>query len=241
MNYCTYLTVYSGNKLPPFYVGYSSIKRINNGYRGSVVSRLYKAIWKEEQKNRPELFRTIITTQHETENEAKAKEIQIQTRLGVVYNPLYVNQSIWPNCFHSRRGAKHTEKAIQKNRAWHLGKPAWNKGKPMSEETKKRISLSKTGKKSGPCPEIRRLAISAAKKGKPNGCEGRVHNDKTREKMRLKALGRTPWNKGKHTNPEKNRWVHNAFFQERRRIHSSLLDEFLEANFGWEAGKGPHW
>lgn len=42
--YCTYLTIYSGSKLPPFYMGSSSLKRIQAGYKGSVKSKLYKNI-----------------------------------------------------------------------------------------------------------------------------------------------------------------------------------------------------
>ena len=30
--YCVYLTIYRGNKLPPFYIGYSSINKIKAGY-----------------------------------------------------------------------------------------------------------------------------------------------------------------------------------------------------------------
>ena len=58
--YCTYLTVYSGNKLPPFYIGSSSIDIINNGYRGSVSSKEYKQIWKTELKNNSHLFKIMI-------------------------------------------------------------------------------------------------------------------------------------------------------------------------------------
>lgn len=32
--YCTYLTSYFGNKLPPFYIGYTTVANINRGYRG---------------------------------------------------------------------------------------------------------------------------------------------------------------------------------------------------------------
>jgi hypothetical protein len=51
--YCTYLTIYSGNKLPPFYIGSTSVNRISNGYHGSVSSKRYKSIWLEELKTNP--------------------------------------------------------------------------------------------------------------------------------------------------------------------------------------------
>lgn len=45
--YCTYLTVYKGNKLPPFYIGYTSVDNIlNKSYRGSPESKKYKSVWK---------------------------------------------------------------------------------------------------------------------------------------------------------------------------------------------------
>ena len=44
MKYCTYLTTYSGSKLPKNYVGSSSVERVENGYRGSVLSEKWKEI-----------------------------------------------------------------------------------------------------------------------------------------------------------------------------------------------------
>lgn len=49
--YCTYLTIYSGNKLPPFYIGYKDLHSIENGYRGSVDSLAFKEIWLSEIKS----------------------------------------------------------------------------------------------------------------------------------------------------------------------------------------------
>jgi hypothetical protein len=37
--YVVYLTTYSGNKMPPYYVGSTGAKNIENGYVGSVVSK----------------------------------------------------------------------------------------------------------------------------------------------------------------------------------------------------------
>lgn len=54
--YCVYLTIYTGNKLPIFYIGSTSVKKFMNGYRGSVSSKEYGKIWKEEIKLNPHLF-----------------------------------------------------------------------------------------------------------------------------------------------------------------------------------------
>lgn len=60
----------------------------------------------------------------------------------------------------------------------NLGKPAWNKGLPMSEETRRKIS------------------ISSAK-----GKIGKRVSDKTRQKMRIAKIGYIPWNKGLKLGP----------------------------------------
>ena len=58
--YCVYLTHYKGTKLPPLYVGSTSIEKINNGYRGSVLSKKWKLIWTDELTNNPQLFSVSI-------------------------------------------------------------------------------------------------------------------------------------------------------------------------------------
>ena len=58
--YCTYLTVYTGNKLPLFYIGSSTVDKVNKGYHGSVKSKKYKQTWEEELTNNPSRFKTII-------------------------------------------------------------------------------------------------------------------------------------------------------------------------------------
>lgn len=64
--YCTYLTVYRGSKLPPFYIGSKDTKSVLDGYRGSVVSKEYGQIFKEEIANNPSLFQTTIISFHST-------------------------------------------------------------------------------------------------------------------------------------------------------------------------------
>lgn len=73
--YCTYLTVYYGNKLPSFYIGSTSVKNIQKGYRGTVSSLEYKSVWKLELKHNPQLFKTIILSTHYTRKEAFIKEL----------------------------------------------------------------------------------------------------------------------------------------------------------------------
>jgi len=91
--YCVYITLYRGNRLPPFYIGSSSVERIHSGYRGSVRSKEYKQIWNEEIKNSSYLFETKIISLHSTRREATEKELKIHLLLDVVNNKLYSNKS----------------------------------------------------------------------------------------------------------------------------------------------------
>jgi hypothetical protein len=132
--YCTYLTVYLGNLLPPFYIGYTSLKKIENRYRGTVTSQKYKKIWKRELRDNPNLFKTFILTRHRTKREANEREHKFQRQLGVVKNPLYIN--LWDGLQFDRTGTKNK-------------KPAWNKGlHTASQETRRKISEIKKGKPS---------------------------------------------------------------------------------------------
>jgi len=91
--YCVYLTVYSGNKLPPFYIGYSTIKKVKNGYNGSVSSKRYKLIWNLERQENPHLFRTRIINAFETDTEALNYEEKLHRHFNVPNNPMYINMA----------------------------------------------------------------------------------------------------------------------------------------------------
>jgi len=71
--------------------------RIEKGYHGTVSSRQYKNIWQHELKKNPELFKTLIISKHNTSEEAANKEYLFQKNIKVIDNPLYINQSCWPN------------------------------------------------------------------------------------------------------------------------------------------------
>lgn len=92
--YCTYITFYRGNKLPPFYIGSTSVAKIANGYHGSVCSKEYKAIWKSELKENPYLFKTKILSYHGDRKDALVKEEKFQKSLNVVRSTMYINKSL---------------------------------------------------------------------------------------------------------------------------------------------------
>lgn len=143
--YCTYLTVYKGNKLPPFYIG-SSItnKVINKSYHGSVSSKKYKTIWDEEIRQNPHLFSTKIISYHETNKEAREKELHLQKSLGVVNSPLYANMSeARVNGFFGIDVSGELNPRYGKE--WGDKHPKGMLGKKHSEETKRNWSAKRKG------------------------------------------------------------------------------------------------
>ena len=173
--YCVYLTIYRGTKLPPFYIGSSSVEKVQNGYHGSVCSKQFKDIWKSELRFNPNLFETKIISTHSDRKEATLKERTFQKKVNAVRNPLYINQSFAaydsftdrdqsgknnPMYGTSRKGEAnpfygqtHTEETLAKMR-----------GRKCSEANKKLYSKLKKGI---PDSEETKLKKSIAKKGKP--------------------------------------------------------------------------
>lgn len=145
---CTYLTSYFGNKLPPFYIGSSTVENVNKGYRGSVASKEYKKIWKEELKNHPELFKIRVLTLHKNRKDASEQERIFQTKFNVVKNPLYINKAIVnPNhCFgnvitgknNPYYGRRHTDEIKKKMSESHAD--FFGSNNPMFGKKRKDLS-----------------------------------------------------------------------------------------------------
>lgn len=150
-NYCTYITIYKGNKLPPFYIGSTSIDKITNkNYVGSVKSQKYGELWKYETKENRELFDVKIISLHNTRREAYDNELKIQKQLKVKTNPLYVNLSYaeYGGGFGSELNRKPKTKEHCQNISKALkGKPSCWIGRHHSEETKQKLSQINKGKK----------------------------------------------------------------------------------------------
>ena len=144
--YCTYLTVYSGNKMPMFYLGRSNEVNIRNGYRGTVTSKLYKNIWLSELAEHPELFKTTILTLHPTVKEAAIKEEYFHKKFHVHKNPMYINQATGAGTFNADiKGKKNP--FYGSNRVGVLN-PMF--GRKQSEASRQRMSIAQEGKHSQP-------------------------------------------------------------------------------------------
>jgi hypothetical protein len=125
-----------------FYIGSTSIEKIQLGYHGSVGSMNYRSIWESEIDQHPELFKTTIISKHSTRKSALAKECILQKKLNVVKNTLYTNQATASeNGFFGKDtskknngffGKKHTPETLVKMR------------KPKSEKTKERMRKPKS-------------------------------------------------------------------------------------------------
>jgi hypothetical protein len=91
---CVYLTIYSGNKMPPYYIGSTITDNvINKNYYGSVSSKKYKTIWSSERKNNPHLFDILILSEHTTRSDAHVEGLRLKILKDVVESPDFINQT----------------------------------------------------------------------------------------------------------------------------------------------------
>jgi hypothetical protein len=150
--FCVYLTTYSGDKLPKFYIGSTAVSKINSRYKGSVMSERFKVLWQNELRENPQLFSVDILSYHSTREEAFAEEYRVQKVRDVVKSELYTNLSFArKDGFFGGAGNKH---------------PFGGKTKETSEIILKfstSLSISQTGKTKENCERVKRQ--SEAKKG----------------------------------------------------------------------------
>lgn len=137
--YCVYLIVYKGNKLPPFYIGSTTIRKITRRYYGSVNSAMYRNIWKSELENNKHLFDRKIIKTFKSRNEAYDYEQLIQVQYNLVENSLFVNRAIANNKF-NMQGCKHTEATKQKMSYSHK-----SLNRTMSEAERQKLSIANSG------------------------------------------------------------------------------------------------
>ena len=169
--YVVYHTTYSGDKFPANYIGSTTIDKIQQGYKGSVSSKEFKSIWKQELNTNPHLFSVQIISYHDTRPAATYKELQIQKLFNVVTNPLFINKSYaQPNGFFGMNisGKNHPNYG-------KTGKNSPNFGKKHSKERREKNSKSKIGITH---TEKRKRNISLSKLGKkqPNVSKARKGN-----------------------------------------------------------------
>ena len=195
--YAVYLTIYRGKKLPPFYIGSTSLKKIKDGYRGSVVSKKYGDIFKLELLTNPQLFDVIILSRHSSRKNALEAELILQKELDVVKSNQFFNEAYASvNGMFGRDvsgdsnpmfGKKQTEQTKEKIRE----KRGHNKRYEATEEHKKITSKTHKGKI---VSQETRTKLSSALKGKYVGEDasffGRKHSEETKCKISQKNKGK---------------------------------------------------
>lgn len=187
--YCVYLTVYKGNLLPPFYIGSTSIDKIENGYRGSVGSKQYKEIWKSEIKYNSQLFKTHIIKIFNDRKAAADYEGYIQRLLHVQYNPLYINMAQWHNGHLNYIHSEESKRKISLKAKNQIGPML---GKKHTEQTKLKMKAkaSKYWKGRKRSKESITQAVETRKRNNSYGTFlGKKHTDATKAKIKSKKQG----------------------------------------------------
>lgn len=174
--YVTYITIYSGNKIPPFYIGYTSKNKILKGYRGSVTSKKYKKIWNEELKSNPHLFKTRVIKEFYNKKDALLHEEKIHVMLNVDKNPLYVNMIKSRHYWTNTGGYKLTDEQKQ-NRKWSEERKK-AQAKITSERNKNVWDSYTKSQKKQRCDNI-----SNSLKGKTAHNKGKPRTDKEKNKI----------------------------------------------------------
>jgi len=92
--FVVYLTIYFGDKLPKYYIGSTSKKKIESGkYFGTVRSKRYRKIFENELKYNINSFSVQILSYHETRKEALEEELRLHKKNNVVKSDEYFNES----------------------------------------------------------------------------------------------------------------------------------------------------
>lgn len=202
MEYCVYLTLYFGNKLPKRYIGSSQVRHVENGYNGSPTSKFYAETYRSEQKENKHLFRTRILSKHETREEAFEEELRLQIKYDVIRSEEYYNMG-----FAKRNGCYGAPISGEKHSQYGMRGPKNPKfGRKLSVDHKEKIRKSHpwAGKKRPEHSETmkgRRLSEEHAQKisqslRKPKSEEGRKNivnseswrkRDKTRKAVLIEG------------------------------------------------------
>lgn len=184
--YCTYLTIYNGKKLPPFYIGSSTTDKIRGGYRGSVKSRRYQELWEGESDD---MFLTIVLSTHSTREEALEEELRLHKEMDVVNSDLFTNMAVAsPNGFFGMDTSGELNPYYGKR---HSKETRDKMSKPRSEKGKKNIGIASS----------KRYEDKEFKNKMLNNLEVGWEYQKTpeaRRKQSERSKGNKWWNDGTH-------------------------------------------
>ena len=192
--YCVYFTIYKGSRLPPFYVGSTKIAKIARGYHGSVSSALWGSIWKQEIRENPHLFMTLIIPGQIRHTAAEILDLELawQQAFDVVEDISFINQAFAKSGFCSTPESARKAAATRKRKGTGVCKP----------ETKQKIREAKQGKQTTVLSATSRKKLSISLTGIPRTPEwkanmsksqmGKKHSEETRAKIRDSHTGLSP-------------------------------------------------
>jgi len=203
--YVVYLTHYHGNLLPPFYIGYSTEAKVLAGYNGTVQSKKYKALWQQERRDNPHLFKTEILSNHATDREAMAREEALHRFYDVPNNPAFINLSIGMAKFegfgpNNPMFGVHLTISEETKKKMRKPKAKYKKRSPTTDAAKRSMSESAKKRKHHPHTETTKQKMRESSKKVKHP----PHTEATKQKMKIKKIGntngykkgQTPWNKG---------------------------------------------
>lgn len=179
-----------------FYIGSSKTERVKSGYRGSVYSKCYQQIWRTELQTNPNLFKTKILVEYDSQEEAVNKERLLQEKLDVVKSTLYINMSIARkngffgrnvegknNPMFNKRG-KNNPNYGSKRSIETRNKMKTTNSRPMSEEQKQKIRETRVGTI---LSEETKHKLSEKLKGKIDSNETRLKKSLAQVKQRAEG------------------------------------------------------
>ncbi len=241
--FVVYLTVYNGTKLPPYYIGSSTEDKVNKGYHGTVLSKKWKTIYKEELKNNPFLFRTSILSWHDTRQAALEEERRIQIELDVVNSHEYFNEAIAaPNGYFGRDVSgelnpffgkvhdKETMERIVENIKITMSDPEWKIKFGEKQSMIQSLSHNRVRNSDNQIKAQNREDVKLRKSEKMNEL---FSDDKF--KMRHKDSCRTE----KFIQAQKKfrigkKWINNIHIGEQIYVNANEIDSYLKK--GWSLG-----
>ena len=190
--FTVYITMYLGDMMPPFYMGSTSFARLAKGYHGSVSSAKWAAIWKEEIKHNPYLFKTqaIPDATADTAKEIVSVERDWQRLFDVVNDPDFLNEA-YANCGFVSTPESQAKAQETKMRTGTLAR---------QPETRAKIGDANRGRKLPPVKPETKEKLSRAGKGRILTDEhkariavantGKTYSDEARAKISAAGKGR---------------------------------------------------
>ena len=169
--------------------------QLDPNYHGSgvIIKNIYK---KRPETLKEEYIKTCYSEEEMNSDEQYCIE---------VFDTLY------PNGYNLTKGGDGGEipcEEIRKKISLKLkGKPAHNKGVPMSEESKRKMSESRKGKLH---TEETKKKISESNKGKPSAMLGKKHSEESKKKMGESRSGKKNPFFGKHHTEETRKKISTA-------------------------------